>query len=636
MRRLLPATVPVVPGGARRPEETHDGDATPDPPAVNLVDALQWLVRAAFVGLTVVAVRGWLAHRTAAAAWMAASFGSLAAIVVGGLAVPDDAAGFIEVAAERLIVAVLLAFPYLLFRFSAAIEPATRRAEVFAGALTAISLTATFALPDLPGTHEARPPWFSAYVVLVLAVWTALSMLVAVRLARARTEPRLARRRKRLLAGAALILAAALLVSPASGGSDSGAVAPATQGLALVAALLFYAGYAPPAALRTWWRQPEVAELRRAELALLSVESTSAVVETLLPSAAGLVGARSAAFLDHEGGVIGAIGADAADLGSWPGERTDIPMRSGSLAVWTDPSTPYFGQEELALVEGLGAIADLALDRARLLGGERSTRESLERSNEDLQRFASVVSHDLKEPLQVVRGFAHFLTTERAGTLTDVGEQAVAAIERGATRMGQVIDDLRDLAQLERSIGVLEPVDLDRPVRQALDALAASVEESGARVEVGDLPAALASEGLVTQVFQNLIANAVKYSGEGPPEIRVSATGGDEVVEVAVEDRGEGIPAELHDQIFEPFRRLHEGDGAPHGTGIGLALVQRIVELHGGRISVDSEPGAGSTFRFTLPSVSSTRTGPRPTPDPAPRTASAPGPPPARLSDAEP
>ncbi|MHC3437963.1 PAS domain S-box protein [Natrialbaceae archaeon A-gly3] len=227
-------------------------------------------------------------------------------------------------------------------------------------------------------------------------------------------------------------------------------------------------------------------------------------------------------------------------------------------------------------------------------------QQRLEESNERLQQFAYVVSHDLQEPLRMVSSYLDLLEDEYGDELDEEAEEYIDFAVDGARRMSTMIDDLLRFSRVETRGKEPEPVDAEVSLEDALQDLRMRIEETDATVEYGDLPMVLADGNQLSQVFQNLVSNAIQYSGEDGPQIRISTEdGGDEYV-FDVEDDGIGIPEDEQEMIFEVFTRGRQAD-RDSGTGIGLAICRRIVERHGGEIWVDSEIGEGSTFSFTLP-----------------------------------
>ncbi len=231
----------------------------------------------------------------------------------------------------------------------------------------------------------------------------------------------------------------------------------------------------------------------------------------------------------------------------------------------------------------------------------RVSAEALRESNEDLQRFAYVASHDLQEPLRTVVSFSQLLERRLANrTETEIHELLGFIIE-GGVRMQAMIQDLLVFSRVVTGGRTPEPTSAGEVVADVQKSLSASIERTGAQVRVERLPIVLCDPSQLHQVFLNLIGNAIKYRREEPPIIEISAERrGDEWV-FSVRDNGIGIEPRDHDRVFEIFQRLHTREEY-EGTGIGLAVVRRIVERHGGRCWLESTPGVGSTFFFSLPS----------------------------------
>jgi light-regulated signal transduction histidine kinase (bacteriophytochrome) len=224
----------------------------------------------------------------------------------------------------------------------------------------------------------------------------------------------------------------------------------------------------------------------------------------------------------------------------------------------------------------------------------------LARSNAELEQFAYVASHDLQEPLRMVASYTQLLARRYQGKLDQDADEFIAFAVDGARRMQDLINDLLAYSRVGTRALQVETVDTQALVDQVVGDLAAAVEESGGRVTRGPLPNLQADPTQLRQLFQNLIANAIKFRGERPPEVQVSADRSDGAWRFAVRDNGIGIDPEYRERIFALFQRLHTRAEYP-GTGIGLAICRKIVERHGGRIWVESEPRQGTTFWFSLP-----------------------------------
>jgi PAS domain S-box-containing protein len=229
--------------------------------------------------------------------------------------------------------------------------------------------------------------------------------------------------------------------------------------------------------------------------------------------------------------------------------------------------------------------------------------EELARSNRELEAFASVASHDLQEPLRTVASFTQLLAARYGDRLDADGHELMGFVVGGVLRMSALIEGLLAVSRVGTRALPHGQVDCERLLRGVLDDLKAALDEAGASVTHGPLPTLPGDEAQLAQLLRNLLDNAVKFRRPGvPPRVRVAATReGDEWV-FRVSDNGLGIEPQYFDRIFVIFQRLHLQDEYP-GTGIGLAVCRRVVERHGGRIWVESAPGEGSTFCFSLPAA---------------------------------
>jgi PAS domain S-box-containing protein len=279
----------------------------------------------------------------------------------------------------------------------------------------------------------------------------------------------------------------------------------------------------------------------------------------------------------------------------------------GSLTIY-HPHAWRPGRTEEMLIERLVDIAQLALERAR---GERQVRElnaslehrvaertkMLEQANNELEAFSYSVSHDLRSPLRAINGFAHLLAEHAEAALDAEGRDMLVRIQRGATRMGQLIDDILHFSRMARVDLAHSEVNLDALVASVVAEL--SEQYPAARVSVSDIGHACGDLAMLRQVFVNLIGNALKFSAHAEQaEVSVFVdTEGKPAI--CVRDNGVGFDLAYADRLFGVFQRGHGSDAFP-GTGVGLAIVKRIVERHGGAISVQAAPGQGATFRFTL------------------------------------
>jgi len=228
--------------------------------------------------------------------------------------------------------------------------------------------------------------------------------------------------------------------------------------------------------------------------------------------------------------------------------------------------------------------------------------EELKRSNEELAQFAYVASHDLQEPLRMVASYTQLLSRRYKGRLDADADEFIAFAVDGATRMQHLIQDLLAYSRVGTKGLDLQQVSSEEALGRALVNLRGAIEERGAQVTHDPLPRVLADDMQLVQLFQNLVGNAVKYQNAGVPSVHVSAASTGGRWEFSVRDNGLGIDPQYHERIFGMFQRLHKREEFA-GTGIGLAICRKIVERHGGAIQVESQPGQGSTFRFSLAAV---------------------------------
>jgi signal transduction histidine kinase len=309
------------------------------------------------------------------------------------------------------------------------------------------------------------------------------------------------------------------------------------------------------------------------------------------------------------------------NLPSWRGmealnvlrrQGLDIPMIlvSGALGDVTAVECIKQGATDYVLKDGLARLPEV-IRRALREKHERGLRhqvekdlakkaEELARSNADLEQFAYVASHDLQEPLRMVAAYTQLLSERYKGQLDANADKFIGYASEGALRMQVLIQDLLAFSRVGRAGSTSAPIDCDGVMQEVLQTLAPTIQESGAAVNYADLPEIWADRTQMAQVFQNLIGNAIKFHGTEPPKISVQAEKQEKEWLFTVSDNGIGIAAESAENIFVVFQRLHARTEYP-GNGIGLSICKKIIERGGGRIWVESEPGCGSAFKFTVP-----------------------------------
>jgi light-regulated signal transduction histidine kinase (bacteriophytochrome) len=241
------------------------------------------------------------------------------------------------------------------------------------------------------------------------------------------------------------------------------------------------------------------------------------------------------------------------------------------------------------------------------ISGQKQTQESLEklandlkRSNLELERFASIASHDLKEPLRTITSFATLLSSRYQGKLGNDADDFINFMVDSAERMKRLIDNLLDYAHAGLQLQRDKAIHCNRVVEQTLKNLRLMIQEKKAEITCEPLPTIHADAVQIGQLFQNLIGNAIKYNRSEPPRVHIHCERQGPMWLFSIRDNGIGIETGQTEKIFEIFRRLH-GRTDYAGSGVGLAVCKKTVEAHGGKIWVSSKPGEGSTFYFTLP-----------------------------------
>ena len=250
------------------------------------------------------------------------------------------------------------------------------------------------------------------------------------------------------------------------------------------------------------------------------------------------------------------------------------------------------------------AALNLAQDTEEARQRLDRANEALEQSNIELQQFAYIASHDLQSPLRAIAGFAQLLQNEYQGQLDETADDYIERIVKGSKRMQELISDLLAYSRVESRAAPFEPISLNETFDDALTLLQSSIEDAGGEVTRDELPTVRGDGSQLSQLLQNLIGNGIKYHGDRPPRLHVSAERNGNDWTIAVRDNGIGIATEHYERIFEIFRRLHTQLAYP-GTGIGLAVCRRIVSRHGGRIWLESAAGEGTTFYFTIAAAGS-------------------------------
>jgi PAS domain S-box-containing protein len=345
-----------------------------------------------------------------------------------------------------------------------------------------------------------------------------------------------------------------------------------------------------------------------------------------LNACAGIPAADAAKieWLDFGVAVCGCAARDAcrivaANIQETPDPRTELVKPYGIQAYACHPlivadhllGTLSFGtrtrkdftEEELSFMKAVSDLVATAMERKRTQAVLQLTVEEAKRSNRDLEQFAYIASHDLQEPLRAVGGYVRLIQRRFPQNMDAKALQFINGAAEGADRMERLINDLLAFSRVGTHGGAFSPASLDAILNEALRNLHSSIESAQAKVTHDALPTLAVDATQMMQIFQNLIGNAIKFHSERPPEIHVGAKKEPGRWVFSVRDNGIGIQAQYFDRIFQIFQRLHTRHHYP-GTGIGLAICKKMVERHGGVIWVESTPGQGSTFYFSLPDTS--------------------------------
>ncbi len=561
--------------------------------AIGIVEIVNLVL---FIAIAGVCVRQWLRDRSLTAMWAALAFVSLAAVAGSGFLLPEEPGGVAEKVAQRFLIAVLLIFPYLVYRFASAFEPKRRQLARFVDSLSATLVAATIALPYFPAEGESWPWWFALYLLAFLVHWSVLLLLVAARLWRAgKSEASVARRRMQMLAFASTALAAALLLSVGSG--DGGSWFGLIVGLlATLSAVGFLLGFAPPPLLRLLWRRPEQTRMQLAIGGLMGATSEQEAAARVLPPMAEMVGARAVRLEAPDGSLIADHRTGEGDANG-DEQRFEFPF--GTLVVRTSAFAPFFGDEERKLLQALGSLTGLALDRSRLFAQEREARAALERADELKSEFVALAAHELRSPVGAIYGISETIAARGPQLAPRQLEDLQAALTTQIRGLRELVEQLLDLSRLDADAVMINPQRVR--VRERLEQIVHAVAPlDAARIGI-EADAGLEADvdvDALERIVSNLLVNACRY-GEPPVVVRAAQAGG--VLQVIVEDSGPGVPAEFVSQLFDRFARDASSAGTVAGTGLGLAIARSYARAHRGEVSYRPAAPRGAAFELTLP-----------------------------------
>jgi signal transduction histidine kinase len=545
----------------------------------------------------------WRKGRGRPALWAALAFSAIGFVVLAARIQDswfENAEGTAADFLLRFEIALLVLFPYLLYKFTTAFERAREGLERFVGVMTIVLVLWTFLLPNIPDDDEPQSTGFTVFLLAFLFHWTVLSFIAAIRLRRAGFgQPTVAQRRMSFLAAACALLTVAILLA-GLGPSEGSALSLVTGILASLSGVGFILGVAPPFFLRQIWRRSEIGRTQKAIAGLMRAETPDEVTAGVLPPMLGIVGARAVELRDASGQIVGSYrtgeGRDDEEI-----EVLELELPEGSLSVWTSRHAPFFGDEELATLRTLGALTELALDRARLFSQEQAARRALEEADELKMNFIALAAHELRTPVAVIHGVIETVERRAAELAAEQREELEQMLRTQAANLKLLVEQLLDLSRLDAHAVAIEPMRI--PVRERVEEIVALTAGARADEVVVEVPAELEATvdpNAFDRILSNLVTNALRY-GQAP--IRVSAERGNGQLQVAVEDRGDGVPSEFVPRLFERFSRSDPSRRRAVGTGLGLAIAHSYAEAVAGELRYREAMPHGARFELVLPSV---------------------------------
>lgn len=371
----------------------------------------QYVSDVLIVALAIVAVMRWRRERDDATAWFAITFVTIAFVVIAGLVTPRRSTSEIVDWVRKVEVCILVLFPYSLYRFTATFLPRIRPLRVAALVVTAGIMVWTLLLPSIPIEGQPTPRYFGIYVIGLLLQWSSLSLLAAARLWLAGAgQPSVARTRMRLLSlGAFGLTIALVLAGAATSEIENYAITFTVQIIGVLSILGFFFGFAPPGWMRTVWRRRESEALQRAISGLMASKTPTDVATRILPHVVEIMGARGTAVLDGAGGVIASEALTEDEIAGIKNQIPEdlevathtrtllvLPFEFGTLVVWASPYTPFFGREEVGLITSLGALTDVAMERASLFSSLEEAHRALATSNKALAHREAMLAQAQK------------------------------------------------------------------------------------------------------------------------------------------------------------------------------------------------------------------------------------------------
>lgn len=570
------------------------------------MDVVGWLETVQFLLLAVVVGRLWRSQRNATCNWLAATFFTIATVVVVGHFLPQHPTGAALGVVVRLLIIAIVAFPYLLYRFALTFATARfarlrRAVDVLMLALAAWAA----ALPKIPRAGAPLSAAFTAFIAVVVVVWVGLTLTVAILMWRwSNAQPPVARSRMRMMSAAAAGLALALLTGVGSNSAQPGPAQLAGGLLVLLTVPCFLIAVSPPGPLLAHWRARDRQRLLDSTLALVKAVTPQEVADGLLPSLTSFIGGSGAALLHadrtpwarhaltddrltrliHSGPDDPTVHQHLSDGSAW------VAIKDGWMVVETSRFTPFFGTEDVQILASMAAVADMAMARIEFAETER-------RHVEAMRDFVAIASHELRTPITTIGGFTNVLRRRWQQMPDGERQDAISAISRQSQVLSRLVEDLLTVSRIDG--GALAPSPELVDVATAVPAIVAELGIPGVEVRMNAPGAILIDPEHLRRILTNYLRNAEVY---GAPPITVESFQRDESVVIQVCDHGPGVPEEFRPRLFGKFARADKKTSrAIGGTGLGLSIVDGLARAAGGVASYQPAPGGGSIFQVTVP-----------------------------------
>lgn len=595
------------------------------------------LVRWSYVLVAAATLWDFLRHRDRSRLDIALMFAALGAGILGG-----EFQRLLGIQSRWLTTLdgiAILAQPYLLLRLVGHFRPLARRVRTLALAGMLLSWALLIAFPS------PMPQTATLAVILYFAGVEAYATLAFVR--GSLGAGGVLRRRMRFAAAGSGWLAVTILLAGLSTAFPvtQPVISPVFQLCSLLSALSYYIGFSPPASLRRAWQLAELYAFLRAAAGRAPAERVRGALEYLCPAATRAVGSlASAVFLwdttnrqfvlrgsDHSALPVGTTAAASGPLErAWreqkavatvaPSETAPdlarLALNMGAVAVDFLPLASLertwgvlvsfrlrpslFPADDLEVLQLLAEQTAEALETGELFDRQQDLVQRLEAANKELEAFSYSVSHDLRSPIRAMTGFSQMIAEDQDSVLSGPAQRWLQRVQANAVRMGLLVDDLLSFSRSGRQALNLKPIEPATLVRQVWDDLRADYEGRNVQLAVADLPPCLADEAMLRQVLTNLLSNALKFTRQ-EPQAKVTVGFHRQAAHVTyfVQDNGVGFDMAYANKLFGVFQRLHNVEEF-EGTGIGLAIVQRIILRHGGHVAAESSLGQGAIFSFTL------------------------------------